>query len=451
VSGASAAFVWRTRAGALLASLLAFACGGAEGAPPPTGIAAEVSEAIATVVTVRWTTKADSIGYVEYGPTPALGSKTPLEMAPTRQHRATLLGLRADAPYHYRVVTWDGSQAAASDVLRVKTGPLPPSLPELSVAGEGLPGFVVVPLRGTSEAVVIVDGAGHIVWYHEDESGLVVHRARASRERTVMIYGAAAADGSSDDSALVRVALDGSGATSLPLPHMVPDFVERSDGTLAALVVDERDIDGEPVRGNALVELDPEGNPTTLVSLWDCLEPTEAPSGRAEGWTLANALDLERSEKGYLVGLSGPSAILRVDRAAGCDWLLGSAAATVAFGEGSAEFRHQSQFDLYQGHLYVMDGDGSSRARLIDYRLDLDAATATEAGQITADLPGPLALGDPKWIQDTGFLVNWASAGRMELLDADGNVLWQLDAPSGTTFGYATFMESPYTWSQKEQ
>ena len=37
----------------------------------PSNVTAEVSDAIHTVVNVRWTTTVDSVGYVEFGPTPA--------------------------------------------------------------------------------------------------------------------------------------------------------------------------------------------------------------------------------------------------------------------------------------------------------------------------------------------------------------------------------------------
>ena len=104
------------RFGACSGILLALACGGGESgdARRPSAVLAQVSENISTVVNVRWTTEQASIGYIEYGPTEAMELNTPLEAEATKRHARSLLGLTADTVYHYRVVTWDGDDAAAS-------------------------------------------------------------------------------------------------------------------------------------------------------------------------------------------------------------------------------------------------------------------------------------------------------------------------------------------------
>src|SRR5262245_38951689 len=94
--------------------LLASACDDSADSTQPRDVEAEVNESISTVVNVRWQTDEPSIGYIEYGPTQELEWKTPLEDEAQDEHALSLLGLRPDTLYYYRVVTWDGAAAGAS-------------------------------------------------------------------------------------------------------------------------------------------------------------------------------------------------------------------------------------------------------------------------------------------------------------------------------------------------
>src|SRR5687768_15177284 len=100
----------------------------------PTDVGAEVSERVTTVVKVHWKTAKPSIGYVEYGPTPELGMNTEMGEEEATTHEHTLIGLEADTLYYYRVVTWD-DDAGRSDTKSVRTGYLPPGLPQLELTG----------------------------------------------------------------------------------------------------------------------------------------------------------------------------------------------------------------------------------------------------------------------------------------------------------------------------
>ena len=76
-------------------ALLCAACGDPADPMRPSGVMAEVSENIHTVVTVRWTTAVETIGYVEFGPTHEMTFHTPIEAAPAKDHKATLLGVQS--------------------------------------------------------------------------------------------------------------------------------------------------------------------------------------------------------------------------------------------------------------------------------------------------------------------------------------------------------------------
>ena len=71
-------------------------------------VEAEVSDTISTVVSVEWQTDEPTRGYVEYGLTEKLGETTPKTQKKSKKSRTTLLGLKPNTRYHYRVVAETG-------------------------------------------------------------------------------------------------------------------------------------------------------------------------------------------------------------------------------------------------------------------------------------------------------------------------------------------------------
>jgi hypothetical protein len=79
----------------------------------------------------------------------------------------------------------------------------------------------------------------------------------------------------------------------------------------------------------------------------------------------------------------------------------------------------------------------------VEYELDLDAGRVSElesysepSGAFTGDLGAATRLVDGSW------LVNWASAGRIELVQ-DGTAVWELSAEHAS-LGYHTLAETLY-------
>jgi hypothetical protein len=146
-------------AAVLLFAALASACGSGGSNTNPTDVHAEVSEHVTTVINVHWKTEKPSVGYVEYGPTEALGMNTPMSTEETTSHKQSLVGLKADTVYYYRVVSWD-DDAGRSETKSARTGYLPPGLPAFELAGDGHDEFIVVPLLGADSAVLIINPLG---------------------------------------------------------------------------------------------------------------------------------------------------------------------------------------------------------------------------------------------------------------------------------------------------
>jgi hypothetical protein len=433
-------------------ALAAWSLGCGDSADPrqPSNVSAEVSSAIATVIDVRWETDEDSVGYVEYGPTEALGLQTPIEEQATRQHRVSLLGLNADTEYHYRVVTWDGDDAARSGISMQRTGNLPIGLPALTLSGDGHDQYTLVPILGAIQAVTIIAPNGEIVWYHTDDRELDFYRARLSRDGTSVLYNAASVSGDpADDSELVRVSLDGMTTSSIPVPLLAHDFVELPDGTLAAIVVEYRDFEGAPLRGDKIVEVAPDGTQTTVWSAWNCFDPAIHQGDDPEqGWTFANALDYDPGEDVYYLGMRNFSSITKVNRSTGaCEWVLGAVASTLEFAPSSDSFLHQHQFQVQNDRILIMDNDGSPgrESRVLEYELDLAAGLATQVWSYVSE-PSvyTFVLGEPVRFDDGGTFINWSAAGQMERLTASGAVTWKMNTGAGYVFGFSTLASSLY-------
>lgn len=446
----------RRAAGAAIAIALAAPVGGCGDSPDargPSNVVATVSAEIATVVIVTWKTAVPTTGYAEFGPTAKLGARTPIDVAASTDHTAILLGLTADTPVFYRAVSAEGGKAVAtSGVASIRTGPLPVGLPALTRTGNGYDGFVVVPILGATTAVVIINANGDIVWYHSDDRMLDFYRARLSIDGKSLLYNAAQISGEpSAASELVRVSLDGSQSTSIPIPFLAHDFVEHPDGTLGAIAFDDMtDASGNRVRGNKVVEVAPDGsNQRTIWTSWNCFDPVATPGDDPQqGWTFSNALDYDPVEDVYYVGMRNFSSIAKVNRSTGaCEWVLGLYGATFTIASGSARFLHEHQFDVVGNHILVMDNDGAPGdvSRVLEYELDFQAMTATEVWSYTAN-PSvyTFVLGEPIRLPDGGTFVNWSTAGQMERLDASGTTVWKLNTDAGFAFAFQTLAASLY-------
>lgn len=89
-----------------------------------------------------------------------------------------------------------------------------------------------------------------------------------------MLYNVAKISGDpSPDSVIVRVALDGTEVSSVPIPFLAHDFVEHPDGKLGALAIEYRDFQGTTIARNTIVEVAPDGTQRTAWTSWDCFDP----------------------------------------------------------------------------------------------------------------------------------------------------------------------------------
>jgi hypothetical protein len=445
-----------SRVVALALTLVAIGCGDETQSFAPNDVRASANPSIATVVNVAWTTAAPSIGYVSYGTSSSLGKSTPLETVATTKHSVSFVGGAPNTNYYFRVLTWAGLDAGASPIASVSTGALPSDIPTLTYSGDattddGFNELLLLPLIGQKTTVSVVASNGQVLWYYAEDKGRTITRARFSADGKAVLYNAIGSG--TTPSEIVRVALDGSSVSSLAVPGLGRDFVQLANGNYAALVSDVRTSGATMLRGDKLVEIDSSGNFTTIVSLWDCFDPVKFPGDGTNGdWTGAVALgfsdndDKDPSNDVFYLSLRNLSTVVRVARSTGkCDWVIGQAAPTVAFAPGSSTFTHPGGIYANSSQLLVLDSDGggTTASRVVQYALDLTAATATESWRYPPSPPLHVdALGGVSALTNNRRLVNWSTAGKLELVGisgavgAPGDVRWSLTAPAGVTFGY---------------
>ncbi len=416
----------------MLPMLLVLGC-----APSVEDVEIRPLEDMPSFVEVTWTTRTEVASQVAFGPGSELDLVTPLG-PPDTQHSAILRGLPQDSAASLQVLTEDGD---SSEVFDLSTGPLEDLFHPFERTGPELDGFVVTPLYdpGDNGGVVVLDGAGRVVWQHEDDRGLYVTRARLARDGSGVIYNSSDLNGDADATqALVWVSWTGEEVRTEEVPLLGHDFVELADGTVVSLAFEDR---GEVV-GTKLVEVAPYGTQTDTWSSWDCFDPELTEHDEmSRGWTFANALDYDEPSDTYTMSFRNFGSLVSVDGASGaCDWVMGGLASTVDI-EGET-FEHQHQFVRTEDSLLVFDNDGMSGAsRLLEYSLD-----GEQAEQIWehAFEEWNVVLGDVHRLPDDDRLAVWAIHGQLDRISPAGEVITTLDTQEGVVVGFVDLAEDLY-------
>lgn len=414
-------------------------------------ITVTVSDAVSTVVTASWRTDGDTRGWVEYGPDEGYGQQTPTTASGT-DHSVQLLGLRADTTYHLRVVTDDGY---TSDDLTVTTGALPNALPTLLVEGEpgAWSGFTPLAVIGVTNAAIIVDSAGEIVWYWlhpADEEGF-----ESTGGRRVAL--APSGDGvfvnqigSQGQARLHRVSWDGSEVVTLSVPDHNHDFVPMPDDGAVALFYDRtQQDDGSRLIGDKVSRVAPDGTITDLWSANAHLSPQADPPNSGS-WVHANALDVADDGETFYMGMRNLSSIARLtDGGTQLDWILGDPRygfSDFSFADGAEPFNGQHQFEfLSEDRLLVFDNNPSgTSSRVVEYQLYLDSMVAEQVWEHDIG-KAVYALGEAARLPDEATFLNLSTLGVLLVIDSSGQRQWRASLSLGYALGYGVPVDTLYS------
>ena len=440
---------------ALLAVALAAGCDG-EDADPTFEVDVTVSELIPTVVTLHGSAPdAITAAYVDVGLDETYGQRYEAEVLGDGEFSVVMLGLLPSTEYLARAAADTAETTYYHEGVTFSTGPSPAGLPTLAVDVDEpertASGFFVTSLLTDPTAAVILDDQGNYVWWYQsdpDSENWPITRARISVDGESVLFLRNVPLGSEitdDGQHVMRISLDGSQVETIETPGVHNDLLELSDGTLAVMVEDSREVDGVDVVGDRLVEISLDGTWTEIWNVWDHLEydPEVEDMGH---WTHANAIDFDEEQQVYYVGARHVHAIFEIDRASGeLLWTLGGPESDFELDTGGTEFsQFQHQFEILDDGILIFDNRDEvvNSSRVVEYALDEASWTATRTWQY---VPDPqvycYGMGDVHRLPSGNTLVTWSSAGMIDEVTPNWELVWRSKMELGSGIGYLTHHE----------
>ncbi len=435
--------------------LLVFACTapdsavdaeGSETAAPAT-IEATVTPAGDTPVhRVQWSTPTPSTGEVQYG-TDGRTSRI-LDDSEGTEHEVWVAGVASGAEWTLQVVAEMDGTTATSEVIAVAAAFAPPWVlaPTLTVPpADEVEGFQLCASTGPrSGFVTLLNRDGAPVWWAETLP-MASYRARYDNATATFSWIEAGTDGA--DPSFVTSTFDGI-QTRIPAPTTVHhDFAVLEGGGFVTLALDDREIDGVTVRGERVVEIDPDGMSRTLWTSWDTLSwPGDAGKKNEDGtveWPHANSLHYDPAREKVLVSLLYVDSVFQIDRAtAALDWRFGGEGSGWAIGGDGFAGQHGPMIFADGAGMALLDNGtpGQAEEAAVGRAYDLDPDAMTASPRWSFDAGGShtgVLLGNAEWLPDESVVVNWGSAGMISRVDALGDTRWEVAFGLGAFTGFS--------------
>jgi|ETNmetMinimDraft_26_1059896.scaffolds.fasta_scaffold25253_1 hypothetical protein len=415
---------------------------------------AAVSEAVSAVIKVTWTIEGmtPESTWVEFGTAGELDQRAVAVPGGDGGHEALVWGVKPGSEVTIQAVAEADGQRYLSDLLTATTGYPPAHLPQAEVTqvepDASLAGFLITSVLTDPSVAVVIDGDGDYVWWHTpvgDTDAALISRVRISLDGRTMVYLATTTPtGGGTTQELFRLPFDGAEVKALEVAGAHHDFVERNDGNLALIALDGREVEGEHVQGEQLVEMTPDGMTTTIWSAWDHFEyDPDDPITVGTGWTHANALDHDAVEDIYFLALRNRNTILAIDRATS-DLLsmIGGPDSDYLDPGGSPDlFEWPHQFQMLDGAVLAFSSGSAPwfRSEALEYTLDKATDTAELVWSYTADPPlFSVGYGDVSRLLDGRTMVTWSAQGRIDIVDEQAIEVWRLNLALGGGVGYVT-------------
>lgn len=410
-------------------------------------ISGSLSDAIATVGLVDWSTDLDGLtaARIEFSlddPEPDelnLGSGGPISAT---EPRALLLGMKPDRSYTYRIVATAGDRFCVSEDQKIRTRPDRDAPVLTRAAGDAFAsrsnGFVVA---CTSSVAFISDWDGAVVWWSDVAAGCSRALLDWNGEYLLTVLGIAAP---SDQGSVTQVRMDGSETKTIPgLERTHHDFAVLPGGISAFLVWDQ----DESSQVSELVERSPDGTLRTVATL-------DAATLRTSTNMLhANAVRYYARDDSYTVSDLDAQSISKLNRQGEVEWQMGACVPDAHCAAAQISGNHGHQL-LANGNLLVFRASsGFSPITEYGFSTVSGTLTATPVWSYQSDL-GSNHFGDVQRLPNGNTLVTYAWYYSP---DATGPVVVpegviQEVSPAGTlvqsvtggSLGYASFRKTLY-------
>jgi hypothetical protein len=315
----------------------------------------------------------------------------------------------------------------------------------LSTTHEGTPaneGFFALAVMSTRRGAAIIDTLGRPVWWWEPEGvrGILSRAVLTAdgRELWLNAFSIQPSGNKPDDGMIIKVSLDGLTEEILTYPKAHHDFLVHEDGTLVLPVLDDREVGGRVIRGDAIVEIAPDGTEEVVWTSWDSI-PYNGEQGSPEGWwIMLNHLQYVAEDNDYVLSMKNLDGLARVDAATGqTEWIIGSPHQTMA---PDPVFRYQHGFDVISpDEILLFDNKGSqSFSRILRLQLDPVAGAAT-ASWSYEDVLTSVVMGDVMQHEDGNLSISWSSDSIIDEVTPGGRRISRIQLPDAENVGYLTF------------
>jgi hypothetical protein len=292
------------------------------------------------------------------------------------QHALSLTRLRSGRTYQYEVHGTDATGTFTTD-------PLPDDLARVTFAATGAPTIPLVLLHLYDptgyRGYAVVDGGGEVVWYWRTVE-FPFGATRRQNGNFVFLDGGRG---------LVEVTPGGEVVAELPQDRLTRelhhDVVTTPDDRVLAIAFDDRTIDGQRVRGEAIWEWSPEGNTAhKRWSSWDHFSVTHdrGPRFNVE-WMHANALAVGPRNNVLLSVHYWDQIVSIAPDWQRIEWRLGGVNATIPIADAERFSGQHTPFELSAGRLLLFDNgvERGERSRAVEF--DIGAATARSVWEWT--------------------------------------------------------------------
>lgn len=397
-----------------------------------SGIEATLSETIPAVVTVSFQAE-DGAGepWVSFGPTAETERYTAVaDTLEDGSYQAVLVGCPPSTACTYTV----GLGQDEGETREITTG-AGPDWAQVSAdeRGEHATGFVLTVALTEQRGALILDMQGRPVWWwavpDAAPTDLTSRLALAPDGRSLwfnLFTLNSQAPIEDSTAALIQVALDGSWEQIHPIADSHHDFHLLDDGGLVYLGLEDREIEGELIRGGRLVHRDADGLDSELWNAWDVLtwDPEQDLTSPPTYWTLLNHLERDPATGDWIFSVRNLATLMRIDGVTGEEiWRIGREDPTLAADE---TFAGQHGLALTDDGLLLFDNSGDPvGSRVLEFTIDEDAGTATTTWS-HASSETSIILGDAARLDDGNTLIAWGQGGSIEEIAPDGTLLNRL-------------------------
>jgi len=445
---------------ALLVAAL-FACrspadSGDSEASAPLVCTATLSPTVQTVVNLAWEAPPGSQSWAELGVDATYGTQT-WTVSDTAVS-LPLVGVPGGTTMRWRGVSEvDGVRSTC--VGETLTGEVPADIPAFVVdvddrdlqSSTGLFVGAYYDIFAPQPYFVAFDRAGAVVWYATGDDGTLSPDLQLARDGDGVLYNRFDWSAGLAGSRIERIGLDGTPLESIATPDAHHMFAQLPGGILAYQQADAREYT-EPSTGvtdtwfgDAIAEVAPGGEVTTVFSTWDWLTP--APGAHTDelsiyggvDWTHGNALKYDEADDAWLLSLAHTQDVVGIDRPTGTPtdtWGLDGVPAAPPF-----DLQHDPTL-LDDTHLLMFSTDpDTSLSGAIEYAIGPDALTEVWRRGFDAHTD---FLGQATRLENGNTFVNYGDQGVMEEVTAEGVVAWHGSTLGASPTGQFRLVESLY-------